>query len=89
MSGASSRVVKRPNTPAYAVIRLDSFQSAGGPADADRLERAITVKEVLLDEAQAEAEVERLNKLNAGKQCRYFCQYTRLISGDERTATLR
>ena len=47
--------------------------------DADRLERAVTVNEVLLDQAQAEAEVERLNKLNADKQCRYFCQYTRLI----------
>jgi hypothetical protein len=47
------------------------------------LERAVTVKEVLLDQARAEAEVERLNKLNGDKQCRYFCQFTRLIPENE------
>ena len=71
--------MKRPNTPAYAVVRLDCFQIDGGAVDAVRLERAITVKEVLLDQAQAEAEVERLNKLNADKECRYFWQHTRLL----------
>jgi len=75
--------MKRPNTPAYAVVRLDCFQIAAGTIDAARLERVVTVKEVLLDQARAEAEVERLNKLNADKQCRYFCQYTRLIPENE------
>ena len=75
--------MKRANTPAYAVIRLDCFQIAAGSVDVARLERAVTVKEVLLDQARAEAEVERLNKLNGDKQCRYFCQYTRLIVEDE------
>jgi hypothetical protein len=75
--------MKRPNTPAYAVVRLDYFQIDGGAVDVARLERAISVKEVLLDQARAEAEVERLNKLNADKQCRYFCQCTRLVSSNE------
>jgi hypothetical protein len=75
--------MKRPNTPAYAVVRLDHFQIDGGAMDAAGLERAVTVKEVLLDQARAEAEVERLNKLNADKQCHYFCQYTRLVSDSE------
>jgi hypothetical protein len=74
--------MKRPNTPAYAVVRLDHFL-VGDAADAAGLQRAVTVKEVLLDQARAEAEVERLNKLNADKQSHYFCQYTRLGSGDE------
>ena len=38
----------------------------------ERLEHAVTVKEVLLDQGRAEAEVERLNKLNADKQCHSF-----------------
>jgi hypothetical protein len=75
--------MKRPNTPAYAVVRLDYFLIDGGTVDAAHLERAVTVKEVLLDQARAEVEVERLNKLNADKQCHYFCQYTRLVPTDE------
>lgn len=71
--------MKEPNTPAYAVVRLDYFQIEGDTIDAARLENAVTVNEVLLDQRRAEAEVERLNKLNADKQCRYFCQHTRLI----------
>lgn len=77
-----SRLMKKPNTPAYAVVRLDYFLIEGA-IDATSLENAVTVKEVLLDQGRAEAEVERLNKLNADKQCRYFCQYTRLISDNE------
>ena len=72
--------MKRPNIPAYAVVRLDHFQIDGGATDAARLENAVTVKEVLLDQARAEAEVERLNKLNADKRCHYFCKFTRLVS---------
>jgi hypothetical protein len=81
--GGSPRPMKRPNTPAYAVVRLDHFLIDDGGIDAARLERAVTVKEVLLDQAGAEAEVERLNRLNADKRCHYFCQYTRLVSGNE------
>ena len=47
--------------------------------DAAHLERAITVKGSLLDQDRAEAQVQRLNELNADKQCRYFCHYTRLV----------
>jgi len=75
--------MKRPNTAAYAVVRLDHFLIDGGATDSARLERAVTVKEVHLDQVRAEAEVERLNKLNADKQCHYFCQYTRLVPGNE------
>jgi hypothetical protein len=42
----------------------------------------VTVKEVLLSQERAEVEVERLNKLNSEKGCRYFWQYTRLVSED-------
>ena len=75
--------MKQPNTPAYAVVRLDHFLIDGDASDSVRLQRAVTVKEVLLDEASAQAEVERLNKGNADKQCHYFCQYTRLVPGNE------
>ncbi len=81
--GRNPRVMKRPNTPAYAVVRLDCFLVDDGAVDTARLQRAITVKEVLLGQARAEAEVERLNKLNADKQCCYSWQYTRLVSGNE------
>jgi hypothetical protein len=43
----------------------------------DDAEMYITVKEVVWTEEAAEAEVDRLNALNAGKGCRYFLQYTR------------
>jgi hypothetical protein len=76
--------MKRQNTPAYAVVRLDHFLIDGDATYSARLERAVTVKEVLLDKAKAEAEVERLNKLNADEQSHYFCQFTRLVPADER-----
>jgi hypothetical protein len=79
--------LKKPNTPAYAVIRLDYFLVDGDldaalPA-ATHLERAVTVKEILLDRERAEVEVDRLNKVNANKRCRYFWQYTRLVTERE------
>ena len=79
--------MKRPNTPVFAVIRLDnSFadlsQSAGATPQAAVV---VTVKEIVTTREAAEAEVERLNKLNAEKGCRYFWQQTRFVS-DENAA---
>jgi hypothetical protein len=56
--------------PAFAIIRVDLFQSA----EQDR----VTVKRVVWDEAVAESEVARLNQVNASKDCVYFWQPTRV-----------
>lgn len=53
----------------FAVIRIDSYISV--------LQDSITIKEILPTQAEAEAEVQRLNKLNAEKDSRYFWQTTR------------
>ncbi len=67
--------MKKPTIPAYAVIRLDDdlrdLSSSGGVLPQDSV--TVTVKEVLLSQERAEAEVERLNKLNSEKGCRYLC----------------
>ena len=59
----------------YAVVRFH-------PAREDP-EFAITVKEVVRSREIAEAEVARLNALNADKGARYFCQITRLFGPGE------
>ena len=76
--------MKRPNTSVFAVVRLDhSFgdlsQSAGATPQAAVI---VTVKEIVTTREAAEAEVERLNKVNAEKGCRYFWQQTRFVSDD-------
>jgi hypothetical protein len=45
-----------------------------------------TVKEIVTTREAAEAEVERLNKLNAEKGCRYFWQQTRFVSDADNAA---
>ncbi len=76
--------VKRPNTPVFAVVRLDySFADlslSGGATPQAAVE--VTVKEIVTTREAAEAEVERLNKLNGEKGCRYFWQQTRFVSDD-------
>jgi hypothetical protein len=57
--------------PAYAIIRLDL-----DPVYTD--EDRYTVKRVMWTEGEATAEVDRLNRLNATKNCRYFWQHTRV-----------
>ncbi len=57
----------------FAIIRVDRFQTADSP-----VEETITVKKIVRDQAAAEREVERLNKLNADVGCVYFWQMTRL-----------
>jgi hypothetical protein len=57
----------------YAIVRHDRFQEPS--------EQSFTVKEVVRTQAMAEAEVNRLNELNADKNSTYFWQVTRLFSG--------
>lgn len=58
---------------AFAVLRFDRFL----PDDADEQER-VTVKEIVWTQQEAEREVERLNALNAEKDCVYAWQHTRV-----------
>jgi hypothetical protein len=56
--------------PGFAIIRID----LDVPKDEDR----VSVKCVVRTEEVAMSEVERLNRVNADKSCRYFWQYTRV-----------
>jgi len=60
--------------PAYAIIR--------GDLDVKDDEARFTVRRIVWSEELAEAEVQRLQELNADKGCRYLWQYTRV---DRRT----
>ena len=62
---------RQPSEHVYAIVRLDSFKESS--------ENSVTVKEIVSTQAMAEAEVERLNELNADKHCKYFWQVTRLF----------
>jgi hypothetical protein len=66
---------------AWAVIRVDSSDAEARRAE-DLVHR-IAVKEVVMDQATADSEVERLNRLNSEKGAYYFSQVTRLRDGDE------
>jgi hypothetical protein len=61
----------KPHEVVYAVVRYDF--------DLGEPEHRITVKEIVRGHEFALAEVERLNRVNADKPCRYFCQMTRLF----------
>jgi len=56
--------------PAYAIIRVD--------LDVKDDEARFTVRRIVWSEERAEAEVQRLQELNADKGCRYLWQYTRV-----------
>lgn len=58
---------------AFAIVRIDEFQFSKEPFD-----DAVHVVKVVVEEAAAKREVERLNRLNEGKGCRYFFQVTRI-----------
>ncbi len=64
-----ARAVKNGH-PGFAIVRIESYR------DGD--ESRFTVKRVVQDEALAESEVQRLNRLNADKGSRYFWEYTRV-----------
>ena len=62
------------NTPSehvYAIVRFDHFQELS--------DASFTVKELVNTQAIAEAEVKRLNELNADKNCKYSWQVTRMF----------
>lgn len=61
---------------AWAVVRIDSSDS--NTSRTEELVHRMTVKEVVFDEATADAEVARLNGLNQDKGAFYFAQVTRL-----------
>jgi hypothetical protein len=56
--------------PAYAIIRVD--------LDVKDDEARFTVRRIVWSEELAEAEVQRLQELNADKGARYLWQYTRV-----------
>lgn len=62
--------------PAYAVLRFDDYL---GEVE-HHLEERVTVVKVVLTVEEAEAEVARLNELNASKGSRYVWQTTRLAT---------
>lgn len=65
--------MSKRNTPAFAIIRIDDEVSA------DLLpEDRFVIQKIMLVMEEAEEEVDRLNKLNAGKGCKYFMKQTRL-----------
>lgn len=62
----------------YAVLRYDAhLEETSAP------EGRFTVKEIVRDLEIAQAEVERLNRLNGHKNCRYYWQTTRLFGPGE------
>ena len=62
---ASARNKMNDKISLYVVIRVDEFDSASG-------DELISIKEILPTIEEAIAEVERLNRLQAGKRCHYF-----------------
>ena len=66
----------RDVAPAYAIIRVD--------LDVEDDEARFTVRRIVWSEELAEAEVQRLQELNADKGARYLWQYTRV---DRRSST--
>lgn len=63
---------------AFAIVRIDEFQD-----ESVAMENRVTVKQIVWSESEARAEVDRLNRLNAQKGCRYFWQTTRVSSARE------
>jgi hypothetical protein len=57
----------------YAILRAD--EPTASPITA--IKDAVVVKKVVRSQEEAEREVARLNRLNAGKGCEYFYQVTR------------
>jgi hypothetical protein len=79
-SKGEKAIVRKPTKAVYAVIRLDSWlDSSTQGGDTPRSSIEVTVKEILSSRAEAEAEVERLNRINSSKGCRYFWQQTRFV----------
>ena len=63
---------------AFAIVRIDEFQD-----ESVAIENRVTVKCIVWSLDDARAEVDRLNRLNASKGCRYVWQATRVLEPDE------
>ena len=63
--------------PVFVVLRYDAFQVGAPPQE------SVTIKEVVRSQDIAEAEVARLNSLNAEKDVRYWWKYARLFPEGE------
>jgi len=68
----------KPRDHVYAILRSDDFQDPSATPEVK-----ITVKAIVWSQEQAEAEVQRLNALNAAKGCHYWWQSTRLFPRDQ------
>jgi hypothetical protein len=66
-------VARAPSVHGYAIVRADL------PLSENSIRNSITVKEIVSDQATAEAEVTRLNAVNAEKDRTYFWQATRVF----------
>jgi hypothetical protein len=66
----------------YAIVRVDLFQLRG-QAVPDDPRVFVTVKEVVETEEQAMAEVERLSRVNAEKDVRYFYEEGRVLPPEQ------
>lgn len=71
--GLDSRMYKE-REGVFAILRYDGFHGLDA-----RPELTVTVKEIVRSQELAEAEVARLNTLNAEKNVLYWWQYTRLF----------
>ena len=68
--------MRRNTKYVFAVVRIDNFL-----ADVSPPVNAITIKEVVLTQEEAESEVRRLSAMNSDKNCLYFWQRTRMVGG--------
>jgi hypothetical protein len=57
----------------YPIVRVDT------PLDPKDLQSKITVVKVMTSQAAVDAEVSRLNQINANKSCTYFYCTSRLV----------
>jgi hypothetical protein len=64
---------RRDRLPAYAIVRVDTFQDDKTPWVI-----RVTVTRVVWDEKTARSEVERLHRLNGERGAVYFWQFTRV-----------
>jgi len=62
----------------YAIVRVELDVLSKDASDPDSVANSVTVKKLLWSEADATAEIKRLNELNRDKGCFYFSQITRL-----------
>lgn len=72
MSKNSEAMLTPDHTPVYVILRLDSEMS--------ELSNAIAVVKAFQTKGDAEAEMHRLNAVNASRGCRYEVRVTKLVT---------